>query len=118
MNRKERIAALGKALAAVESAIIQTENALKVAFTIEDVLSLTSQLADLKAQRQSIQFQLANLEAAESEVTAISPEGVAKLKELSGEMDKAILNRAAVAATIDFANALLVKIAELRKAAA
>ena len=40
MNRKERIAALGKALAAVESAIIQTENALKVAFTIEDVLSL------------------------------------------------------------------------------
>ena len=115
MNRQQRIDAIRKALAAVESAIIQTEGALKMASTSSDVLRLTSQLADLKAQRQSLQFQLANLEAADGEIAPISEESAAKLQALSAEMDNAILDRTVVSATIDFTNALLAKVSDLRK---
>jgi chromosome segregation ATPase len=115
MTRTERIETLKKALAALEAAIAQTEAALRMAANPNDILRLTSQVADLKAQRQSLRFQLANLEAAEGEIMALSPESTERLKVLAGDMDKAILDRTVAAATIDTVNDLLGKVSEIRK---
>jgi len=116
MTKDAQIAAIKAALAAIDAAIAQTEAALRTAATPGDVLSLTSALVDLRAERARLQFQLDNLEAAAVEV---APLGAAEtrarvaaaarstpareVKALENKLTAAITDRAVVAATIKFA---------------
>lgn len=116
MNRQERIAALQKALAALNRAIAATQSALQTATVPDDILQLTSQLADLQAERQNVQFQLANLQAADGEIGEISPASAAQVRALGAGLDQAILTAATVSATVDFANTVLDKVSTIRNA--
>jgi predicted nucleic acid-binding Zn-ribbon protein len=118
MTRQQRIDALKKTLAAVEAALAQTNMALRMASDPNDILQLTSQLADLKAERQKLQFQLANLEGAGDELAALSQETSARVRALENDMNKAILDRTTVTAAINATSAVLAKVVEMRKAVA
>lgn len=114
MNNQDRIDALNKALNAVNSAITAVQNALQAANDLNDIQRLNSKLADLRAERQSIQFQLASLQGAAGEIGQISPDAVAQINTLSGQLDQAILNGVTVSATLDFANTVLAKASAMR----
>jgi hypothetical protein len=119
MTIQEQIAAIRAALTAIESAIAQTEAALRMASTAADVMALTSTLADLRAERARLQFQLANLQAAEVEVTplaapvararaAAAPRAAggpssAEMKAISKKLTTAVTDRTIVEATLKFA---------------
>jgi len=128
MGNEQQIAAVKAALAAIESAIAQTEGALRSAATHDDVLALTSALVDLRAERVRLQFQLANLEAAAVVVQPLAdaaPAGAArsmaprsvrrgaarsrsaardrKLKTLEKQLTTAVTDRTVVVATLNFA---------------
>jgi chromosome segregation ATPase len=116
MNNQDRIDALNKALNAVNSAITAVQNALQTATDLSDIQRLNSKLADLRAGRQSIQFQMANLQGAAGEIGQISPDTVAQINTLSAQLDQAILNGVTVTATLDFANTVLEKASAMRNA--
>jgi len=118
MNNQDRIDALNKALDALNSAITAVQNALQTATDPNDILRLNSKLADLQAERQNIQFQLANLGAAAAGIGPISPDTVAQINTLSAQLDHAILNGVTVTATLDFANTVLAKASAMRNALA
>src|SRR5689334_585981 len=116
MTNQDRIDALNKALNAVNRAITDVENALQTADDLSDIQRLNSKLADLRAERQSIQFQLANLQGAAGEIVQISPEAAAQINTLSAQLDAAILNGVTITATLDFANTVLAKASAMRNA--
>jgi chromosome segregation ATPase len=118
MDRQQRIDALRKALASLDTAIAQTRAALRTSADPDEIQRLTSQLADLQAERQSVQFQLSNLEMATGEIADISPDNAAKVRALSADLDRAIVTGATVSATLDFANTVLAKASEMRSALA
>jgi hypothetical protein len=74
MNIEQRIAAITAALTAIEHAIAQTEAALNLAMTLNDIARLNQELVTLKAKRTQLQFELINLQAAQ---TGIAPLGMA-----------------------------------------
>lgn len=104
MPNEQQIAAIRAALAAIDTAIAQTEAALTRASTQDDILSLTSALVDLRAERARLQFQLANLEAAVVEVqplgAAASP---AEMTKLEKKLTAAVTDRTVVVAALKFA---------------
>ena len=116
MDRQHRIDALRKALASLGSAIAQTQAAIRTSTDPDEIERLTSQLADLQAERQSVQFQLSNLEMAAGEIAAISVDNAAKVRTLSADLDRAIVIGATVSATLDFADIVLAKASEMRRA--
>jgi chromosome segregation ATPase len=118
MDRQHRIDALRKALASLGSAIAQTQAAIRTSTDPDEIERLTSQLADLQAERQSVQFQLSNLEMAAGEIAAISVDNAAKVRTLSADLDRAIVIGATVSATLDFADIVLAKASEMRRALA
>ena len=69
MNKAQRIAALERALAAIEVAIARVEAGLPAAATPADVKRLNAQLATLKSERFNVGMQLANLRFAEATIT-------------------------------------------------
>jgi predicted nucleic acid-binding Zn-ribbon protein len=73
MTVEQRIAALTAALTAIEHAIAQTEKALDLAGTLNDIARLNQELVTLKAKRTQLQFELLNLQAAQ---TGIAPMGL------------------------------------------
>lgn len=128
MGNEQQIAVVKAALAAIESAIAQTEGALRSAATHDDVLALTSALVDLRAERVRLQFQLANLEAAAVVVQpladaapaaarSMAPRSVKrtaarsraaaardrKLETLEKQLTTAVTDRTVVVATLNFA---------------
>ena len=74
MNVEQRIAAITAALSALEDAIARTEAALNLAMTLNDIARLNQELVTLKAKRTQLQFELLNLQAAQ---TGIAPMGAA-----------------------------------------
>jgi hypothetical protein len=115
MNKAKRIEALERALSAIEVAIARVESALPSAATLADVKRLNAQLAALKSERFNISMQLTNLRAAvAAAIPPLADADAQHLKELSTELDKAIVDRAIVSATIDFAAAVLDKARELK----
>ena len=69
---KEQIEAIKAGLAALDTAISQTQAALAAATNLEDTRALTSRLVDLRSERSRLQIMLNNLEAAD--VGAVSME--------------------------------------------
>lgn len=118
MNNQERIDALNKALNALNNAITAVQNALQTATDPNEILRLNSKLADLQAERQSVQFQLANLQAAAGAIGEISPASAAQVRALTSDLDRAILTSVTVSATLDFANTVLEKVSTIRNALA
>jgi len=118
MDPQDRIDALQRAQATLDSAITQIRRVLAAATDPDDIQNLTSQLTDLQAERQSLQFQLANLQMAAGGIGQIAPDAAARVRALSGELDSIILRQATIAGTLDFANAVLGKVSELRRATA
>jgi hypothetical protein len=109
MNLQQMIAAIETTLRAVSVAISQVQSALRTAATLEDSQRLNSQLAALQATEFNLRMQLANLRAAGATVPALSAEDVQSLNSLTADMDNAIVNRAVVGATVDFATDVLAK---------
>src|SRR5436309_15793143 len=73
MDTQDRIDAIKSGLAALDTAIGQTEAALRLAATPDDVRSLTSTLVGLRSERSRLQAQLDALEAANVIVEAPGP---------------------------------------------
>jgi chaperonin cofactor prefoldin len=117
MDRQARIDTLRKALAAINRAIAQTQAALRTANS-DDTLRLTSQLADLQAERQRLGFELDDLQMAAGEIADISPDSAARITALSADLDRVIIANATVSATLDFATTVLSKVSDLRDAMA
>jgi hypothetical protein len=117
MDRQERIATLRRALAAIDRALAQTQVALRTANS-DDTLRLTSQLADLQAERQRLGFEVDNLQMAAGEIADISPDSAARIRALSGDLDRVIVANATASATLDFASTVLSKASDLRDAMA
>jgi len=118
MNRQQRIDALKKALGSLDSAIARVQAALQASVDPDEINRLTSQLADLQAEQQSVQFQVDNLQMDAGEIADISPENAAKIRTLSADLDRAIVTAATVSGTLDFANTVLGKASEMRSALA
>src|ERR1051326_5092594 len=118
MTNQDRIDALKKALDAINTAIAAVQNALQNATDPNEILRLNSKLADLQAERQNIQFQLADLQAAAGAIGQVSPATEAQINTLSAQLDQAILNGVTVTATLDFANTVLAKASAMRNATA
>src|SRR5438270_4005483 len=68
---KEQIEAIKAGLAALDTAISQTQAALATATNIEDTRALTVRLVDLRSERSRLQTMLNNLEAAGVEVAGM-----------------------------------------------
>lgn len=99
MSRQEQIAAIKTALAALDTAIAQTEAALRTASDPDDIRSLNARLVDLRSERSRLQAQLDELEAAGTEVPAPT-EAIAPLKEaLARTMDDRRIAKATLAAS-------------------
>lgn len=104
MPNDQQIAAIRAALAAIDTAIAQTEAALRRASTPDDILGLTSALVDLRAERARLQFQLANLEAASVEVQPLgATTKAAEITKLEKKLTAAVTDRAVVVAALKFA---------------
>ena len=105
---------LNKAIAGVEASIAQVQAALDIAIKRDDILHLTSRLADLQAELQTLRFELGNLQAAAGGIAEISPDSAARIQALGAELDERIVADATISATLDFATAVLGKAKELR----
>ncbi len=103
MDLQQIIAAIETTLTAVSAAISQVQADLRSAATLNDVKRLNSLLASLQATEFNLQMQSANLKAAGATVPALSAEDVHSLNSLTADIDKAIVNRTALAADADFA---------------
>ena len=101
MDTQDRIDAIKSGLAALDTAIGQTEAALRVAATPDDVRSLTSTLVGLRSERSRLQAQLDALEAANVIVEAPGP--AAQVADLRESLDAALTDRSVVVATLKFA---------------
>jgi hypothetical protein len=126
----QQIAAVKAALAAIESAIAQTEGALHTASTPQDVFALTAALVDLRAERARLQLQLANLEAAAVVVEplggaaaigaparasrGIAPGRKAQMKTLEKQLTTAVTDRSVAVATLAFATDVIDKARSVR----
>ena len=109
MDLQQMIAAIETTLTAVRAAISQVQSDLRAAATLNDVKRLNSQLAALQATEFNLEMQLSNLKAAGATVPALSAEDIQSLNALRADMDNAIVNRTAMAATVDFAADLFAK---------
>jgi hypothetical protein len=112
MSNDDQIAAIKSALAAIDSAISQSEAALRTASNPDDIRSLTSNLVDLRSERSRLQSQLDNLEASSTEVQAIG--GSNQMKALGKQLDAAITDRSVVRATLKFSGAVKAQAKRLR----
>lgn len=116
MDIRQQIEAIKTGLAALDSAIAQTEAALRTASNPDDLRSLTSALVDLRSERTRLQAQLDNLEAASVEVqtsalaTTVTP--------LHKSLEAALLDRSVVSATLAFAQSVHDQAKRLRSAGA
>lgn len=72
MNVQEQIDHVKAALAAVNSAIAQTQAALLNASTVEDMQALQNTLIDLQAERSQLETNLIDLQAAQTEVEPLN----------------------------------------------
>lgn len=127
MDKDQQIAAIKIGLAAIDSAIVQTEAALRTASNPDDIRSLTSTLVDLRSERSRLQAQLDDLEAAIVEVQPVAgaPAALASraakgsatkadLKVLHKQLDAAITDRSVVDATLKFATGVKERAKRLR----
>lgn len=127
MSDDQQIAAIKTGLAAIDSAIVQTESSLRSASTPEDIRSLTSTLVDLRSERSRLQAQLDNLEAAQVVVpplgarqpgtSASSRTGSASKSQLASlhrELGDSITDRSVVNATLKSARSVLKSAKRLR----
>jgi predicted nucleic acid-binding Zn-ribbon protein len=112
MSRQEQIVAIKAALAALNSAIAQTEAALRTAANPDDVRSLNARLVDLRSERSRLQDQLDNLEAAGVKVQA---PGFA-IAPMKNALDKSLEDRSVVRATLAFGKAVHGHAKKLRRA--
>jgi hypothetical protein len=103
MDRQERIDAIKTGLAALDTAIAQTESALRAASNPDDIRSLTATLVGLRSERSRLQAQLDELEASAVDVAAPGATAAAISASLES-LDAAITDRSVVKATIEFAN--------------
>ena len=121
----DQIKAIKAGLAALDTAISQTEAALRAATTPDDTRSLTSTLVDLRSERSRLQTQLDNLEAANVQVLGLQDETAAEavparavskqdLKAVHTQLEAAIEDRSMVAATIGFSQGVLSDAKKLR----
>jgi len=128
MSDEQQIAAIKTGLAAIDSAIVQTESALRSASTPDDIRSLTSSLVDLRSERSRLQAQLDNLEAGQ---VVVSPLGArqpgaalassrassvnkSQLASLHRELGDSITDRSVVNATLKSARSVLKSAKRLR----
>ena len=114
MNREQQLDAIRNGLAAVDNAMARVQAQLPFA-TGPDLKRLNAQLAALRSRHFNLNMQLANLEAAATTFKPLGDDESARLQALSDALDDAILDRAGVAATIDFAAAVLEKAGELQQ---
>jgi predicted nucleic acid-binding Zn-ribbon protein len=117
MTLPERIAALQQALDTLNAAIASLRAALDTATDPAQIAQLNAQLADMDAERQQVEFELANLQMANGQIAAIAPDAVARIQALSGELGRLDVRGATISATLDFANSVLGKVSQLRQAA-
>ncbi len=116
----DQIQAIKAGLAALDTAISQTESALRAATTPDDTRSLTSTLVDLRSERSRLQTQLDNLEAADVEVgmaAAASPKRTVSkqaLKAVHKQLHGALEDRSMVSATLGFSKGVLRDAKKLR----
>jgi pyruvate/oxaloacetate carboxyltransferase len=123
-NSSDQIAAIKAGLAALDTAISQTQFALSQATTPEDTRSLTSTLVDLRSERSRLQTQLDNLEAADVQVGGPGLDMAASaaaltiskknLKAVHKQLDGAMDDRSMVSATLGFSKNVLTNAKKLR----
>ncbi len=75
MTREERIAAIQAELANIERSIAETEARKSAATSLDEIARLDDELVALKARRTMLQLELANLQAAGNEVSALRSDG-------------------------------------------
>jgi len=128
MSDDQQIAAIKTGLAAIDSAIAQTESALRSASTPEDLRSLTSTLVDLRSERSRLQAQLDTLEASQVVVPALGAGqpgatsassrtgsvNKSQLASLHRELGDSITDRSVVNATLKSAQSVLKSAKRLR----
>ena len=120
------------ALSGIEASITKVTAALPVASNLNDISDLNDQLVSLKAERTRLQFELANLEAAETEVAPLamtagggtvtaagsprklSADDKKHAKALTKELDAAVGDREMVTLALDQSQKVLDKVKELR----
>lgn len=117
MNTQQRIQALQDAIGKINAAIARVNTALANSINPAEIANLQARRTDLDDELQSLQFQLANLQAATGAVQPISPAAAARVQQLSAELARLIVNGATVTSTLDFANAVLAKASEIRQKA-
>jgi hypothetical protein len=128
MSDEQQIGAIKTGLAAIDSAIVQTESALRSASTPDDIRSLTSTLVDLRSERSRLQAQLDNLEAGQVVVRPLgtgqpsaalassrtSSVNKSQLASLHRELGDSITDRSVVNATLKSARSVLKSAKRLR----
>ena len=114
MNLQQRIQVLQDAIGKINGAIAHVNAALANSVDPAEIANLQAQLADLHAELQNLQFQLAHLQAS-GVVGTISQEAADRVQQLSGELARLAINGATITSTLDFANAVLVKVSEIRQ---
>jgi hypothetical protein len=112
MTKQEQVDAIKAGLAALDSAIAQTDAALRTASNPDDVRSLTSTLVDLRSERSRLQTQLDNLEAALVEVAP--PARANAIAPLQERLTASLTDRTVVAATLTLAKSVHEQARELR----
>ena len=116
---KDQIDAIKAGLAALDTAISQTQAALAAATRIDDIRALTSRLVDLRSERSRLQTMLNNLEAAGVEVAGMQ-EGVTAVsaEQLRGAHQKLVAvheDRTMVKAALGFSGNVLKHATDMRK---
>jgi septal ring factor EnvC (AmiA/AmiB activator) len=109
MSKQEQIANLKTTIAAVDSAIADTQAALQSpSTTADDIRALRATLIDLQAQRSGLMADLINLQASTTEVEAmpLTAAQAAEADSLHGDLHAAVADRSIVAATIARASAV------------
>lgn len=121
------------ALAGVEASITQVTAALPLASNLKDITDLNNRLVSLKAERTRLQFELVNLEAAQTEVAPLaksagagtftpaarpanklSAEDKKRAKAVAKELDGTVANRDMVTLALGRSQKVLEKVKELR----
>jgi len=117
---KDQIDAIKAGLAALDTAISQTQAALAAATRIDDIRALTSRLVDLRSERSRLQTMLNNLEAAGVEVAGMR-EGLTtavSAEQLRGAHQKLVAvheDRTMVKAALGFSGNVLKHATDMRK---
>jgi hypothetical protein len=116
VDRQERIDALQKALAAIETAVAQSQTLRQTKFDPDAVQQLTSQLAELAEVQAALKARLANLQMAGEEIVTISPDNASHIRALSADLERAIVDPSAFAFTFNFVSAVSGKVSALLNA--